>query len=156
MSLGLELLAAGTIGIVVGVVAAMAFRRSDRDLHEVAPTPPPELADAAAEVLAVLRSATVVLRRDGSVVRASAGAHAFGLVAGGRISPGPARDLVEAVNADGETRDAELELPRGRFGLGTRVVQLRRRPARRRPWSWCWPTTTPRPGGSRRSGATSS
>ncbi len=125
VSLGLELLAAGAIGIVVGVVAAMAFRRSDRDLHEAAPTPPPELADAAAEVLAVLRSATVVLRRDGSVVRASAGAHAFGLVAGGRIAPGPARELVDAVNADGETRDAELEIPRGRFGLGTRVVQLR-------------------------------
>ncbi|MCB2177240.1 MAG: two-component sensor histidine kinase [Actinomycetales bacterium] len=103
----------------------LAFWFSDRDQHEVVPPPPPELDDAATEVLTVLRSASVVLRRDGSVVRASAGAHAFGLVAGDRIAAGPAHELVEQVIADGETRDAELELPRGRFGQGTRVVQLR-------------------------------
>ena len=125
MSLGLELLAAGVVGVVVGVVAMLAFWFSERDQHEVAPPPPPELDDAATEVLAVLRSATVVLRRDASVVRASAGAHAFGLVSGDRIAAGPAHELVEQVIADGETRDAELELPRGRFGQGTRVVQLR-------------------------------
>lgn len=123
--IGLELLAAGAVGVVVGVVAMLAFWFSDRDQHQVVPPPPPELDDAATEVLAVLRSATVVLRRDGSVVRASAGAHAFGLVTGDRIAVGPAHELVEQVIADGETRDAELELPRGRFGQGTRVVQLR-------------------------------
>lgn len=123
--IGLELLAAGAVGVVVGVVAMLAFWFSERDQHRMVPPPPPELDDAATEVLAVLRSATVVLRRDGSVVRASAGAHAFGLVAGDRIAVGPAHELVEQVIADGETRDAELELPRGRFGQGTRVVQLR-------------------------------
>lgn len=125
MSLGLELLAAGVVGVVLGVVAMLAFWFSERDQHEVVPPPPPELDDAATEVLAVLRSASVVLRRDGSVVRASAGAHAFGLVVGDRLAPGPAHELVEQVLTDGETRDAELELPRGRFGQGTRVVQLR-------------------------------
>ncbi|WP_411910692.1 sensor histidine kinase [Actinotalea sp. M2MS4P-6] len=103
----------------------MAFRRSEREQLTAEPAPPPELDDAAAGVLALLRSATVVLRRDGTVVRASAEAHSFGLLAGDRIAPGPVRTVVEDVVADGETRDAELELPRGRFGQATRLLQVR-------------------------------
>ncbi|WP_350339642.1 sensor histidine kinase [Actinotalea lenta] len=125
MSIGLELLVAGVLGVVVGVVAAFAFRSSEREQHDVVPTPDPELEDAAAAVLALLRSATVVVRTDLTVVRASSGAHAFGLVVGNQVAPGPVRDLVAAVVGDGETRDAEVDLPRGRFGQSTRVLQVR-------------------------------
>ncbi len=119
------------LGVVLGVAATLWWRRS---------TPPPapapatvaepvdratELGDSATELLTLLRSASVVLRRDASVVRASAGAVAFGLVVGDRLGPPAVRDLVERVVADDESRDVELELPRGRFGQATRLLHLR-------------------------------
>lgn len=121
----LQLVVAGLLGLLVGVVATVAFRRSERDQRELPATPEAELDPAATAVLALLRSITVVARRDGTVVRASTTAHTLGLVSGATLTPGPVRDLVAEVVTDGETRDAELELPRGRFAQTRRVLQVR-------------------------------
>jgi two-component system sensor histidine kinase SenX3 len=92
----------------------------------VRPTPQPELDEGTTAVLAVLRSAVVVTRAgDGSVVRASAAAHAFGLVRDDRVNHEPVRQMLTDVARDGETRDAELELPRGPLGAATIVLQVR-------------------------------
>ncbi|HWS58905.1 MAG TPA: ATP-binding protein [Actinotalea sp.] len=125
---GLAALAAGFLGLLVGLVAAFAFQVSEREQHAMPPEPEPEIDDGAAAVLAVLRSATVVLRSDLVVVRASAAAHAVGLVRGDQVAHASVRDLLADVVRDGEIRDAEIELPRGPFGSGTLLLRLRAAP----------------------------
>lgn len=123
---GLLALGAGLLGLLVGLVAALAFRASEREQRAVPATPEPELDEGTTAVLAVLRSAVVVTRsNDGSVVRASAAAHAYGLVRDDRVNHDPVRQMLTSVARDGETRDAELELPRGPLGTGTIVLQVR-------------------------------
>ena len=119
------MLGVGLLGIVVGVVAAASFRASERSAARAAPVEPPELDERVTAVLASLPSATVVLRRDRSVVRAGAGAHAFGLVRGDLLVPAAVVAMVDAVVQDGETRDADLEVPRGPFGGGTLALHVR-------------------------------
>ncbi|HQY32704.1 ATP-binding protein [Actinotalea sp.] len=125
---GLAALAAGLIGLLVGLVAAFAFQVSEREQRAMPPEPEAELDSGAVEVLAVLRSATVVLRRDLEVVRASAAAHAAGLVRGDQVVHTAVRDLLTQVARDGEIRDADVELPRGPFGGATLLLQLRAAP----------------------------
>lgn len=122
---GLQALGAGLLGLVVGVVATAFFRASERSSRRVPVVTPPELDERVAAILAVLPSATVVLRADGTVLRADASAHAFGLVRGDMLAHAPVLALVDAVRRDGETRDADLEVPRGPFGGGTLVLHLR-------------------------------
>ncbi|MBX9244851.1 two-component sensor histidine kinase [Actinotalea ferrariae] len=118
-------LVAGLLGLAVGLAAALAFRVSEREQRAVTTAPSDGLEEGAAAVLAVLRSAAVVATRDGAVVRASAAAHAFGLVRSDRVEHDDVRTLLDAVARDGEIRDAELELPRGPLGSGTVLLQLR-------------------------------
>ncbi|MCU1432191.1 MAG: two-component sensor histidine kinase [Actinotalea sp.] len=122
---GLPLLGAGLLGLAVGLVAALAFRISEREQRTVPAAPEPEVDEGITRVLAVLRSAAVVTSTEGAVVRASAAAHAYGLVRDGRVVHEAVRDLLSGVARDGEIRDAELELPRGPFGGGTVLLQLR-------------------------------
>ncbi|WP_372593891.1 sensor histidine kinase [Actinotalea sp.] len=122
---GLQALGVGLLGIVLGVVAAAMFRASERSAARTPEVDRPELDEQVAAVLAVLPSATVVLRRDHSVVRAGASAHAFGLVRGDLVAPAAVTELVDAVVRDGETRDADLEVPRGPFGGGTLMLHVR-------------------------------
>lgn len=119
-------LVAGLLGLAVGLAAALAFRVSERERQaEPVETPADGLDEGVAAVLAVLRSAAVVVTLDGTVVRASAAAHAFGLVRSDRVAHEEVRALTAAVARDGEIRDAELELPRGPLGGATILVQLR-------------------------------
>ena len=76
----LPALVAGAVGIVVGVVAGVAFRLSDRERRQLPPRPEPELDDGLVRVLSVLRSAAVVLDAEDDVVRASPPAYALGVV----------------------------------------------------------------------------
>ena len=122
---GLQALGAGLLGLVVGVVATAFFRASERSTRGAPVATPPELDERVAAILAVLPSATVVLRADATVLRAGASAHAFGLVRGDVLAHAPVRELVDAVRRDGETRDTDLEVPRGPFGGGTLVLHLR-------------------------------
>jgi two-component system sensor histidine kinase SenX3 len=122
---GFALLIAGALGVLVGAGATWAFWWSERIQRHVPDTPAPVVDDGVVRTLAVLRSAAVVLDEDDTVVRASAPAHALGLVRDGRIAPAAIRDLVAQVRRDGVIRDEELEVPRGPVGPGVLLVQVR-------------------------------
>lgn len=122
---GFALLLAGALGLLTGIGATLAFRVSERAQRDVAQQPEPELDDGLVRALAVLRSAAIVLGDDDVVVRASAPAHALGLVRDGRIVPPAIRDMVAAVRRDGVILDEELEVPRGPLGPGLLMVQVR-------------------------------
>jgi len=122
---GLLLLLAGGLGLLVGVWAALAFRLSERSQHAVPARTEPALDDGLVRTLAVLRSAAVVLDESDHVVRASAPAHALGIVRDGRIAPAAIRDLIALVRRDGVIRDEVLEVPRGPVGPGVLLVQVR-------------------------------
>src|SRR6478609_3406613 len=119
------LLIAGGLGLVVGVWATLAFRFSEREQRTLPPMVAPELDDGLVRTLAVLRSAAVVLDDADHVVRASAPAHALGIVRDGRIAPAAIRDLIAQVRRDGVIRDEVLEVPRGPVGPGVLLVQVR-------------------------------
>lgn len=122
---GVSGLVGGLIGLVVGAAAAAAFWWSERAQRRLPEQPEPELDDGLVRALAVLRSAAVVLDDQDRVVRASAAAHALGLVRDGRLAHAAIRDMVEDVRQDGVTLDAELDLPRGPVGQGLMLLQVR-------------------------------
>ena len=119
------LLAAGVLGVVVGLAAGVAFRLSEREQRGASPpapqTPPEDLESGVGMVLAVLPSAAVVTGLDGRVVRATGAAHAHGLVRNGHVTHPEVQELLRLVARDGEIRDVELELPRGPFVRGPAV-----------------------------------
>ena len=122
---GALLLSAGLLGVLVGLVAGLAFRFSEREQLGAPEPAPPELDEGVAAVLSVLRSAAVVTTTDGRVVRASAAAHAYHLVRGDRVVHAQLHDMLVRVARDGEIREAELELPGGALGRGTVLLEVR-------------------------------
>jgi len=122
---GVPVLAAGIFGVIVGVVAALACRVSERQQRAVDGSGPGGLGAGLVRVLAVLRSAAVVLDGDGEVVRASPPAYALGVVRNDAIVHAAINDLVALVRRDGVIREQELELPRGPVGQGTVLLQVR-------------------------------
>ncbi|GAB4071069.1 ATP-binding protein [Angustibacter speluncae] len=117
------LLVAGTLAVLVLVVAVVAFRFSERETAP--PTPEPELPRGVGDVLAVLRSAAVVVDVADAVVRSTPPAHSLGIVRGHEVVHPQLLEMVREVRRDGLTREQELELPRGPLGRGTLVVLAR-------------------------------
>ena len=122
---GATVMLAGIVGVVVGVVAAVAFRLSEREQRSARAEPARDLDDGLVRVLAVLRSAAVVLDAEGDVVRASPPAYALGVVRGDAVAHAAIRDMIDDVRRDGVIRDEELELPRGPVGRGRVMLQVR-------------------------------
>jgi two-component system, OmpR family, sensor histidine kinase SenX3 len=122
---GLIVLLAGALGLLTGIGATLAFRWSEREQRTLPELPEPELDDGLVRVLAVLRSAAVVLDDDERVVRASPPAYALGVVREGAVVHAAVRDLIADVRRTGVIRDEELELPRGPLGPGTVMLQVR-------------------------------
>jgi two-component system sensor histidine kinase SenX3 len=123
---GMPVLAAGILGVVVGVIATVAFRVSERAQHRAPATATaPELEDGLVRVLSVLRSAAVVLDADDDVLRASPPAYALGVVRNDAVAHAAVREMVDEVRRDGVIREQELELPRGPIGSGTVLLQVR-------------------------------
>ncbi len=131
---GWSALAAGLVGLLVGVSSVLAFRVSERQRSRSARASGAGPADGGSgagldeglvRVLAVLGSAAVVLDDENRVVRASPPAYALGVVRSSEVAHAAIRDLVAAVRRDGVIRDEELELPRGPVGRGTVVLQVR-------------------------------
>jgi two-component system sensor histidine kinase SenX3 len=118
----------GLAGLVVGVLAVAFVDVSERSrtrASEHRPAVPPDVA----KVLAVLRAASVVVGPHDDVRYASAQARALGLVRGAALERPELRDLVGQVRRDGEIRQWDFELPRGRSGvdlvsLSARVAPL--------------------------------
>lgn len=117
--------AAGALGLLTGLVAALAFRWSERQQRRLPPSQAGELDDGLIRVLAVLRSAAVVVREDESVVRASPASYALGVVRGERIVHPAIQDMIDLARRSGEIMDEELELPRGPLGRGRVMLQVR-------------------------------
>jgi two-component system sensor histidine kinase SenX3 len=116
---------AGLIGLLVGAWSVLAFRASERETLAGVVEEEPELPPGVTEVLAVLRSAAVVLDPADDVVRASPPAYAFGLVRGDELVHDELRALAAETRRFGLIRERELELARGPLGRGQLVVHAR-------------------------------
>jgi two-component system sensor histidine kinase SenX3 len=117
---------AGLIGLSLGIFGVLAFRVSEqqRKISDVE-TDDPALPDGAAEVLAVVGRAFVVVDAVDGVVRASPAAYAYGLVRGHTVVHQQLLEMTAKVRRDGVILEKQLELPRGPLGSGTIVVQVR-------------------------------
>ena len=116
---------AGLVGLLVGAWSVIAFRASEGAGLVPEPDEEPELPPGVTEVLAVLRSAAVVLDAADDVVRASPPAYAFGLVRGDELVHEELRQLAAETRRFGLVRERELELARGPLGRGQLVVHAR-------------------------------
>jgi two-component system sensor histidine kinase SenX3 len=103
---------AAFIGAVVAGGAVLAWHVSERQQAAAARTEDPVLPAGVATVLSVLRSSAVVVNDDDEVVKASAPAHALGLVRGQRLASSELAELVRQVRRDGQIREADLVLTR--------------------------------------------
>ena len=117
---------AGLIGLALGTFGVLAYRVSERqrkildvDAGEIA------LPAGAAEVLAVVGRAFVVVDAVDGVVRASPAAYAYGLVRGHTVVHKELLDMTAGVRRDGVILEKQLELPRSPLGQGTIIVQIR-------------------------------
>lgn len=117
---------AGLIGLSLGVFGVLAFRVSEqqRKLVDVE-FEDPSLPEGAAEVLAAVGRAFVVVDAIDGVVRASPAAYAYGLVRGHTLVHQQLLEMTAKVRRDGVILERLLELPRGPLGQGTIVVQVR-------------------------------
>ena len=118
--------AAGLIGLALGTFGVLAYRVSEKqrqllDVEAGEPALPP----GAAEVLAVVGRALVVVDAVDGVVRASPAAYAYGLVRGHTVVHKELLDMTAGVRRDGVILEKMLELPRGPLGQGTIIVQVR-------------------------------
>jgi two-component system, OmpR family, sensor histidine kinase SenX3 len=112
-------LVGGGIGALLGAVAVLGFRLSERDQGR-APTVTvnePQVPAGVAAVLSVLRSSALVVGPEDEVLKASAPAHAMGLVRGSRVEVAELLELVRQVRRDGQIRQDEIILRRGRTVL---------------------------------------
>jgi two-component system, OmpR family, sensor histidine kinase SenX3 len=117
---------AALVGLLVGALGVLAFRVSERDqLGLSADREEPGLPHGVTEVLAVLRSAAVVLDSAGEVVKASPAAYAFGLVRGHDLVHEELRELAATARRFGLVRERELELARGPLGRARLFVHAR-------------------------------
>ncbi|HKU09631.1 sensor histidine kinase [Sinomonas sp.] len=117
---------AGLLGLSFGAFGVLAFRASERqrDLLEGAPGEV-SFPDGAADVLAVLGKAFVVVDAIDSVVRASPAAYAYGLVRGHTVVHRELLQMTAKVRGNGVVIEQQLELPRGPIGQGSIIVQVR-------------------------------
>lgn len=117
-------IAALMVGIAVGVAGCHLWCRKIRPTGGE-PVDEPELPRGVPEVLAVLRSAAVVVDVADGVVKASPASYTYGLVRAGRVVHDQLVDLIQAVRQDGVIRERELDLPRGPIGPGLLTVHAR-------------------------------
>lgn len=118
-------LAAGLVGLAIGVAGMLAFRASEAQHRARLDVDEPILPKGAADVLSVIGRAYVIVDAIDGVVRASPAAYAFGLVRGHTVVHAELLELTARVRRDGVIEERQLELPRGPLGQGTIVVQAR-------------------------------
>ncbi|WP_426979804.1 sensor histidine kinase [Pseudarthrobacter sp. O4] len=117
---------AGLIGLSLGIFGVLAFRVSEQQRQLVdMEFEDPALPDGAAEVLAAVGRAFVVVDAIDGVVRASPAAYAYGLVRGHTVVHEQLLEMTARVRRDGVILEKLLELPRGPLGQGTIVIQVR-------------------------------
>lgn len=124
------LLLAGLIGLVIGGAAALVLARSERRGGSPQDAPVPIVPEPAAEVLAILSSAYVVLDSSGDVLRASPLAYSYGIVraTGGdypRLANAELMELAADVGRNGGYRDERLTVRRSSQGDADAVIDVR-------------------------------
>ena len=102
------------LGAVLGAGVVLAWQVSDRQMRSQAPVEEPAVPAGIATVLGVLRSSALVVDEKDEVVKASAPAYSFGLVSGDRVTVQELADLIRQVRRDGQIRETELVMARGR------------------------------------------
>jgi two-component system, OmpR family, sensor histidine kinase SenX3 len=98
------------LGAVLGAGVVLAWRVSDRELHQPVRAEDPAVPAGIATVLSVLRSSALVVDEDDQVLKASAPAYSFGLVRGTSVAVDELADLIRQVRRDGQIRETELVL----------------------------------------------
>jgi len=104
---------AAVAGAAIGLAAGLLLRNRRRQQRSV-PPPEPRVPPGVDKVLSVLRASALVLDRSLDVVQASPSAYAFGLVRQERIAHPALLELAGRVALDGQIREVELEVLRGR------------------------------------------
>jgi two-component system, OmpR family, sensor histidine kinase SenX3 len=112
------------LGVVLGAGVTLAWRVSEREMHQRVPIEEPVVPPGIATVLSVLRSSALVVDEKDEVVKASAPAYAFGVVSGRQVTVQELADLIRQVRRDGQIRETELLVARGR-GVSPQNVTAR-------------------------------
>jgi two-component system, OmpR family, sensor histidine kinase SenX3 len=110
------------LGAVLGAGVALAWRVSEHQQQRVAEHEEPSVPAGVATVLSVLRSSALVVDEKDEVLKASAPAHALGLVRGRELAVDELADLVRQVRRDGQIRETELTLEPDRPGQPIHVL----------------------------------
>ena len=110
------------LGAVLGAGVVLAWRLSERQQARVPDHEEPLVPPGVATVLSVLRSSALVVNENDEVLKASAPAYALGLVRGNELSVDELADLVKRVRRDGQIRETEFVLSRGRASAPIHVT----------------------------------
>ena len=110
------------LGAVLGAGVVLAWRISEQQQLRIASHEEPAVPAGVATVLSVLRSSALVVDENDEVLKASAPAHALGLVRGKELAVDELADLVRRVRRDGQIRETEFTLTRGRASLPIHVT----------------------------------
>ena len=102
------------LGAVLGAGVVLAWRISEQQQQRIPEHEAPAVPAGVATVLSVLRSSALLVDQNDEVLKASAPAHALGLVRGRQIAVAELADLVQQVRRDGQIRETELKLTKGR------------------------------------------
>ncbi|MFK4084328.1 sensor histidine kinase [Kribbella sp. NPDC020789] len=114
----------GVIGAALALLSLGAMMLSERAQRKIPESPEPAVPSGVATVLSVLRSSAVVMGPEDQVLQASAPAHVLGIVRGERLVVDDILTMVRSVRRDGEIRQQDLEIVRGRLGA-TQYVSAR-------------------------------
>ncbi|MFF0271495.1 sensor histidine kinase [Kribbella sp. NPDC004536] len=114
----------GVIGAALALLSLGAMMLSERAQRKIPESPEPAVPSGVATVLSVLRSSAVVMGPEDQVLQASAPAHVLGIVRGERLVVDDILHMVRQVRRDGEIRQQDLEIVRGRLGA-TQYVSAR-------------------------------
>lgn len=118
------------VGLAIGVLSMWAVTKSDRERAQWADIEEPSIQDGAAEVLAVIGRAYVVVDAVDGVVQASPGAYALGLVRGHTIVCEEMIEMIRQARSGGTIAEREISLIRGVMTKSTLVIDLRVAPLR--------------------------
>lgn len=118
-------LSAAVLGLLIGVVSMLAVQRSERQRARWADVEEPTISDGAAEVLAVIGRAYLVVDAVDGVVQASPGAYALGLVRGHTVVSDELLEMIGAVRSKGIIAEKEIILTRGFYDQSRLVIDLR-------------------------------
>ncbi|MEX3611090.1 ATP-binding protein [Rothia sp. LK2588] len=113
------------IGLCIGVVSMWAVNRSERERARWADVEEPSISDGAAEVLAVIGRAYVVVDAVDGVVQASPGAYALGLVKGHTVISEELLEMIHQVRSHEVIVEREINITRGTMTKTQLVIDLR-------------------------------